>query len=170
MKDEIENKVTKAGLITLSLEDFYPKGKRLSIDLKEWLFESLILKEKDFRDKLKNHNWEQYQNAFVAVFCSVDAVIPQWAYMLVGSKLQGVAQKTVYGSQQVLETLLLTEAIDASDFSEYKDQRVILKGCGDLPIPPQAYLHFATKMQPLVKSLMFGEACSTVPIYKKPKI
>lgn len=167
--EQIENKVAKSGLITLSLEDYYPRGERAEIDLAPWLYEGIMLREKDFRESVKNHHWEQYRNAYVAVYCSEDAIIPQWAYMLIGSHLAGIARKTVYGSPDLLETLLMTEALDQADFSEYQDKRVILKGCGNLPIPPQAYLHFAVKLQPLVKSLMFGEACSTVPIYKAPK-
>lgn len=168
--EEIRNKVAESGLITLSLEDYYPRAKRMNLDIKAWLYEEMILREKDFREHLKAHQWEQYQDAYVAVYCSADAIVPQWAYMLLGSYLEGIAAKVVYGSQEILETVVMEEVLGNLDLSAYQDQRVILKGCGDLPIPPQAYLKFSMELQKVVKSLMFGEACSTVPIYKKPKV
>jgi Protein of unknown function (DUF2480). len=170
MAEEIVNKVAQSGLITLSLEDYYPRGTRCNLDLAPWLYQGIMLREKDFRAAVEDHNWEQYRDAYVAIYCSEDAIIPQWAYMLVGAKLAGIAARSVYGNQQFLEALLLDEALSKLAIDDFRDQRVILKGCGDLPIPPQAYLRFAERLQPLVKSLMFGEACSTVPIYKKPKV
>lgn len=166
--EEIKNKVDQAGLKTLSLEDYYPAGLRLELDIAPWLYEGVMLREKHFRENVKNHNWQQYQNAYVSTFCSADAIIPQWAYMLIGTHLASVAKQTVYGSLEVLETVLMTQALNKVDIEAFTDERIILKGCGHLPIPPHAYLHFVSRLQPVVKSLMFGEACSTVPIYKKP--
>jgi len=167
--EEIKNKVAESGLITLSLEDYYPRGPRLSLDISPWLYEGLILREKEFRAYLKEHDWEQYQGAYVAVFCSADAIVPQWAYMLLASKLQSIAKKVVYGSPEQLEAISMEEALKEVDLSDYHDKRLILKGCGDLPIPPHAYLYFTTRLQAVAKSIMFGEACSTVPIFKKAK-
>lgn len=168
--EEIRNKVAESGLITMSLEDFYPPGPRRELDIAPWLFEGLILREKDFRASLKEHDWNQYEGAYVAVFCSADAIIPQWAYMLLGTYLEGIARLTVFGSRESLELLLMEQALKEQDWEEYRDKRIIIKGCGDLPIPPQSYLRIASYLKPLVKSLLFGEACSTVPIYKnKPK-
>jgi hypothetical protein len=167
--EEIKNKVAESGLITLSLEDYYPPGPRLSLDISAWLYEGIILKEKDFRTYLKEHDWQQYAGAYVAVFCSADAIVPQWAYMLLGSHLQPIAKKVVYGGREQMEAMLMEESLKQVDLSPYQDKRVILKGCGDLPIPPHAYLYFTTRLQEVAKSIMFGEACSTVPIYKKAK-
>jgi hypothetical protein len=167
--EEIKNKVAESGLITLSLEDYYPRGPRFSLDISPWLYEGLILREKEFRAYLKEHDWEQYQGAYVAVFCSVDAIVPQWAYMLLASKLQSIAKKVAYGSSEQLEAIVMEEALKEVDLSEYCDKRIILKGCGNLPIPPHAYLYFTTRLQTVTKSIMFGEACSTVPIFKKAK-
>lgn len=166
-EDLIPNKIADSGLITLSLEDYYPKGERKHLDIAPWLYEGVILREKDFRESVKNHDWAQYQDCFVSVGCSEDAIIPQWAYMLLGAALEPFAKKTIWGNPEMLESMLMDEALAQADFSEFKDQRVILKGCSKLPIPPHAYLHFVSRLKPLVKSLMFGEACSTVPVYKR---
>ncbi len=167
MEEIIENKIAKANLTTLSLEDFYPKGERKHLDIKPWLFEEMILKEKDFREHLKNYDFSQYENCYVSVDCSADAIIPQWAYMLIGNTLQPFAKKVVFGSKEMLETVLFEESFSEVDFSQFEGQRVILRGCGHLPIPANAYLSFAARLRPFVKSLMFGEACSTVPIFKR---
>lgn len=172
MADEMEqelipNKIANSGLITLSLEDYYPHGERKHLDIAPWLFEGMILREKDFRESVKNYDWSAYADCYVSVGCSADAIIPQWAYMLLGVSLEPYAKKTVYGSAEMLESMLLDEALKNVDFSELEDKRVILKGCSKLPIPPHAYLNFVTRLKPVVKSLMFGEACSTVPVYKK---
>ncbi len=168
MKEElIPNKVASSGLITISPEDYYSDGDRVHIDMADWLFEGLILKEKEFRAHIKDHNWEQYKNAFVWVNCSADAIIPQWAYMLVGSELTGIAKTFTFGTREQLESLLYEIRLSETDFTEFKDQRVIIKGCGDKNIPPHAFLSLTQKLKPLVKSLMYGEACSTVPVYKK---
>ena len=163
----IENKIANSGLITLDLADYYPKGERKLIDIAPWLFEGIMLREKDFRQSVKDHDWSQYQDCYVAVFCAEDAIIPQWAYMLLSSALAPIAKKVVFGTLEQLESILMDHAIQSLDLSELEDKRVIIKGCGDLPIPPHAYVSMVSKLQPIAKSIMFGEACSTVPIYKK---
>lgn len=166
---EIKNKIAESGLITLSLEDHYQNGERAEIDLAPWLYEGLILREKDFRLAVKEHHWEQYRNTYVSVNCSAEAIIPQWAYMLIGAQLAGVAREVVYGAPETLEILLMQKVFDQIDFKQWEGERIILKGCGDLPIPAQAFLDFTRRLQPYAKSIMYGEACSTVPIYKKRK-
>lgn len=169
MEQEIINKVANSGLVELNLEDFYTHGARANIDLKDQLFMGLILKEKDFREWIKTYDWQQYQNKYVAVFCSADAIIPVWAYMLVASQLSSIAKKVVLGTQTDLETILYHDAIQGLDIQTYADQRIIIKGCGNLPVPESAYLMITAKLQPVAKSIMYGEACSTVPVYKQGK-
>lgn len=165
--EEIRNKIAESGLINLSMEDFYPQAPRMELDISPWLYEGVMLREKDFRASIKGHDWSQYQGAFVAIYCSEDAIIPQWAYMLLGAALEGYAQKVVFGDLELLETLVMEEALGQIDVEAYRDKRVILKGCGNISIPPQAYLKMTLHLKPVVKSLLFGEACSTVPVYKK---
>ncbi|MCD6067766.1 MAG: hypothetical protein K0S33_2592 [Bacteroidetes bacterium] len=167
--DEIINKVAGSGLITIDLEEFYPKGERKLIDIKDQLFQGLILKEKDFREFIKTHDWEQYKDCFVAITCSVDAIIPTWAFMLLTLALQPYAKKIVFGDLEKLETVLFTEKLQKIRPEEYKDARVVIKGCGSLPVPTNAFVQLTALLQPQVKSLMYGEPCSTVPLYKKPK-
>lgn len=166
-EEEIINKVAQSGLITINMEDYYPEGQRKEIDIAPWLYEGIILREKDFREHVKEHDWEQYQDCFVSVYCTADAIIPQWAYLLLGIQLEPYARKVIYGSSEMLESILMDEMITKADLSSYTDQRIIIKGCGHLPIPPHAYLSLANRLKPLAKSIMFGEACSTVPIYKR---
>jgi S-adenosylmethionine/arginine decarboxylase-like enzyme len=168
-EEGIVNKVASSGLINIDLEDFYPKGSRLALDIAPWLYEGIILKEKDFRDHVKNHEWSQYENAYVSIFCSEDAIIPQWAYMLIAASLEPYAKRAMVGTSENLEMLLMEEALDQIDYAAYQDKRVIVKGCGDLAIASQAYLSFTARLRPHAKSIMFGEACSTVPIYKQKK-
>lgn len=167
MEDVIVNKVAQSGIVTLNLEEYYHKGPRLSIDLKDNLFMGMILKEKDFRDWIKAHDWQQYQNANVSIFCSADAIIPTWAYMLVASKLQGIAHHFVFGDEKTLENSLFQKALEQLPVNDFADKRVVIKGCGDIEITPAAYVEATRLLQPVVKSLMFGEPCSTVPVYKK---
>jgi len=167
MQTEIVNKVAESGIITLDLEEFYPKGTTKIFDLKDYLFMGLILKEKDFRASLQSADWEQYRDAYVAVTCSADAIIPMWAYMLVASYLQPVVKDIVVGDEKNLVNTLFVKNIDRIDPSDYADKRVVVKGCGDIQIPETAYLEITNKLRPFVKSLMYGEPCSTVPIYKK---
>jgi len=169
MAEEIINRVSNSQLKTFDLEEIYPEGKRIVVDIKGWLFEELILKEKDFRASVKNHDWSQYKNSFVAISCSVDAIIPSWAFMLVASQVSAHANKVVIGDLELLETTIYQELISFLDFKDYIDLPVIIKGCSNKPIPDSAYAFLIEKLQPIVKSIMFGEACSTLPIYKSKK-
>lgn len=169
MAEEIVNKVAKSPLVTLDLGDYYPQGERKVLDIAPWLLEGIMLREKDFRESVQQHPWSKYLNTYVAVHCSTDAIVPQWAYMLLAAHLAPYAHKVVYGDAAILESFIMEKAIDAIDVEEYKNKPVIVKGCGDRPIPNHAYLHLAAVLQPVVKTLMFGEACSTVPVYKKKK-
>ncbi|NEV92615.1 DUF2480 family protein [Psychroflexus sp. YR1-1] len=166
---EIVNKVALSSLKTFNLEEYYPDGERKFIDIKDWLFEGIILKEKDFRETLKNHDWSQYQDAYVALHCSSDAIVPGWAYLLITSYLQGFSKKVAFGDLEFLNSLLYQEALQDVDFTEYQDKPVIIKGCSNKPVPENAYLLALQKLQPLAKSIMYGEACSAVPLYKRPK-
>ncbi|MDO4762763.1 MAG: DUF2480 family protein [Flavobacteriaceae bacterium] len=164
---EIRNKVAESGLINIDILDFRPSGKRVGLDLKDFLFEGLILREKDFRQQIKDLETEIYADAYVYLYCSTEAIIPLWAYFLVASKLEEVSRKVIYGSLQDLETLLMSEKINEFDFSEYQDKRVLVRGCGDFEVPINSYVELVQKLKPWVKSLMFGEACSSVPIFKR---
>jgi hypothetical protein len=166
---EIINKVANSPLKTFNLEDYYPEGKRFQIDIKQWLYEGFILKEKEFRAQLKDHDWTQYEGAYIALHCSTDAIVPGWAYLLITSYLQGISKTTVYGSLELLNALLYQDALSAVDFSDYQDKPVIIKGCSNKPVPENAYLMALQRLQPYAKSIMYGEACSAVPLYKKPK-
>ncbi|MCU0421279.1 MAG: DUF2480 family protein [Bacteroidia bacterium] len=163
----IENKVANSGLVTINLELFYDTTERVLLDIKPWLFMEMILKEKDFREHLKQHDWSQYQNKLVAVYCSADAIVPTWAYMLVAVQLQSVAKRYVFGDLQKLEQLLFQEAISSINLDEYKDARVIIKGCSDVPVPVYAFVEITNKLLPVAKSIMYGEACSNVPVFKR---
>lgn len=167
MEDEIINRVAQSNLATFDLEEYYPEGKRILLDIKIWLYEGLILREKEFRRFVADHNWEQYQDAYVALYCSVDAIVPGWAYMLITTKLQPFAKKVVLGDLNQLETSLYQSIIENLDVSVFKDRPVIIKGCSNKPVPSSAYLLITAKLQPLVKSLMYGEACSSVPLFKR---
>lgn len=169
MAEEIINRVANSKLITIDLEDFYPQGRRVVFDIKDWLYEGLILREKDFREQVKNHDWEQYQNTYVALTCSSDAIIPSWAHLLLTTQLSEYTNKVVVGNLELLETVIYQEIINSLDISEYEDKPIIIKGCANKPIPPSAYTLLIEKIQPIAKTLMFGEACSTVPLYKKKR-
>jgi hypothetical protein len=167
MEKEIVNRVANSKLITLDLETFYPKGTRFEIDLSQWLDEGLILREAIFRNSLKAHAWEAYQDGFVAINCSTDAIIPAWAYMLVGANLEGIAKTTIIGSLENLETVLFAESLKSLDLNTLKGRPVIIKGCSHLPVPPSAYVWATQRIMEVAKSVMYGEACSSVPIVKK---
>jgi len=167
MKDEIVNRVAQSKLITFDLEAFYPEGERVLLDIKPWLFEELILKEKEFRAFLNEYVWEDHENAYVALHCSSDAIVPGWAYLLVASKLALYAKKVVVGSLEDLETALYQPLIENLEVSEFKDKPVIIKGCSNKPVPQNAYILAMTKIQEVAKSVMYGEACSSVPLYKR---
>lgn len=166
MTEPIINRVAGSGLITFDLEEYYQQGERKVIDIKDQLFRGLILREKDFREYIAAENWENYRDAYVAVYCSTDAVIPTWAYMLVASKLQGIARKIVFGDMEDLENVLYLESLSTVNPQEYQNARVVVKGCGDLPVPAGAYMEITRLLSPVVKSIMFGEPCSTVPVLK----
>jgi hypothetical protein len=161
------NKVAESGIISIDLETYFPISKCMVFDLKDHLFMGLILKEKDFRATLLTTDWEQYRDADVAITCSADAIIPMWANMLVASALQPFAKTIVFGNEEQLKEQLLLNNIASINGSEYQDQRVVVKGCGDIKIPESAYVAITNILRPFVKSIMYGEPCSTVPIYKK---
>ncbi len=167
MSEPFINKVAESGLITLDLEKFIPKEETRVFDLKEYLFMEMILKEKDFREQLKANNWEIYKDKNVAVVCSADAIIPVWAYMLVATYLEPFAKEIVMGDEEELKKTLFLKNINAIDTSEYNDKRIVIKGCGDTPIADYAYMEITKRLRPVVKSIMYGEPCSTVPVYKK---
>jgi hypothetical protein len=167
MNDIIINKVTESGLISFDLEELYPRGEIKTFDLKEYLFMGLILKEKDFRAALLTTDWEQYKDKYVAITCTADAIIPMWANMLVASYLQPVAKDVVFGDEKKLIESVLQKNIEALSTAEFIDQRIVVKGCGDIAIPESAYVAITNKLRPVVKSIMYGEPCSTVPIFKK---
>ncbi len=169
MAEEIVNKIARSGLITIDLEEMYPRTQRLSLDIAPWLHEGIMLREKEFRQYIKDHNWSQYNDSFVNVYCSEDAIVPQWAWILVANALNGRAARTVFGDREALETLIFETVIDQLDIDQYHGKKVILKGCANLPVPIQAYIKLTERLTPVVLSLMYGEACSTVPICKKPK-
>ena len=169
MAEEIVNRVAQSKLITFNLEDYYPKGQRFLFDISQWLYEGFVLREKEFRDEAKSHDWSQYQDQYVALNCSTDAIVPAWAYMLVSTYLEPYAKKVVIGDLENLDSHIYQEVIDRLDVSDLKDKPVIVKGCSHKPVPKNAYVFLINKLQPVVKSLMYGEACSSVPLYKKPK-
>lgn len=166
MEEAFVNKVANSGIITLNLEDYFPHGERKLIDIKDTLFMGMVLREKDFRDWVKNHSWEDYSDCFVAIYCSTDAIVPTWAYMLIASKLSGIARDVVFGDLLSLEAVLWEKALGSIVPAHYEGERVVVKGCGQLPVSPAAYSLITQKLTPVVKSIMYGEPCSTVPIYK----
>ena len=167
MENEIINRVANSKLVTFDLEDFYPAGKRVPFDISSWLLEGIILRESDFREKAESHDWSQYQDCFVALFCSTDAIIPGWAYMYLALKLSPFVKKVTVGSLDELETVLFSEVIANMNLDEFKDKMVIVKGCAHKPIPQNAFVLLSQKLQPLAKSIMYGEACSSVPLFKR---
>jgi hypothetical protein len=169
MSDEIVNRVAKSKLKTLDLEDFYPKGERVLLDISPWLYEGVILKEKDFRDFVSKHNWKQYKDKFVALYCTSDAIIPAWAYLLLSTELSPFARTFVVGDLNLLENMVFREIVEKIPLEPYRGVPVIIKGCSDKHIPETAYAQLVQRLLPVVSSLMFGDACSSVPLYKKKK-
>lgn len=169
MAEEIINRVANSKLVTLDLEDFYPKEPRIVLDIKDWLYQGLILKEQEFRQQVEQHQWNQYKDAFVALTCSVDAIIPSWAYMLLTTKLAPYSKLVIVGDLIALETAIFQNIINNMSVEEYADKPVIIKGCSNKSIPESAYVMLISKLQAVAKSIMFGEACSTVPLFKKKK-
>ncbi|GAL66406.1 DUF2480 family protein [Jejuia pallidilutea] len=167
MKDEIINRVANSKLVTIDLEDYYPEGKRVLFDIKDWLFEGFVLREKDFRQQVADCNWNDYKNQYIALTCSTDAIIPGWAYMLLSINLEPYAKKIIIGDLEQLETSIYQDIINNLDVSGYQDKPIIVKGCANKPVPQNAYIMLSNKLKPFAKSIMYGEACSSVPLYKK---
>ena len=169
MEGEIINRVAQSGLITIDLEELYPQGERVLIDIKDRLFQGLILREKDLREFVSTHDWSQYKDKYVAITCTADAVIPTWAYMLLTVSLEPYAKRIVFGDLEILEAVLYNEVLSKIDTAPYKDARIVIKGCSNLPVPKAAYVELTRLLRPLAKSIMYGEPCSTVPLYKAKK-
>ncbi|MEQ1553329.1 MAG: DUF2480 family protein [Ferruginibacter sp.] len=167
MENTFVNKVAESGIITINLENYFPKEDILLFDMKDHLFMGLILKEKDFREALKILDTNIFENKIVALTCSADAVIPMWAYMLVSSLLQPIAKEIIFGTVAYTKETILLKNIEAIDTTPYLDARIVIKGCGELPIAEVAYIAITKKLRPIVKSIMYGEPCSTVPVFKK---
>ncbi|MFY8187001.1 MAG: DUF2480 family protein [Flavobacterium sp.] len=166
---EIVNKVASSALMVFDLEDYYPKGIKIEVDIAQWLIEGFLLKEKDFREALKNHDWSVYQDAFVAVYCSTDAILPAWAVLLVTSHLQPFAKKIISGQLKDFDTIYYASMLETIDYTIYQDKPVILKGCSKKSVPEMAYILAMQKLQNHAKSIMYGEACSAVPLFKAKK-
>ena len=167
MEEEIINRVANSPLVTVDLEDYYPKVNSILFDIKDWLLEGLVLREKDFREQISLHDWSQYQDSYVALTCSSDAIIPGWAFMLISLQLQPFTKKTIIGDLETLETSIYQDIINNLDVSVFQDKPLIIKGCSKKPVPQNAYIMLANKLKPIAKSIMYGEACSSVPLYKK---
>lgn len=167
--EEIINKVANSALEVFDLEDYYPTGIRSQVDISQWLLEGFLLKEKDFREHLKNYDWTQYQDQFVAINCSTDAIVPAWASILVTIQLAPFAKKVVNGNIDDLNAALYEELLAKIDYSAYANKSIIIKGCSQKPVPMRAYVIAAQNLQPFARSIMYGEACSAVPLYKAKK-
>jgi len=167
MQDEIINRVANSKLVTINLEDYYPQGKRILFDIKDWLFEGFVLREKDFRDQVKQFNWSQFKDNYVALTCSSDAIIPAWAFILLSIHLEPFSKKTVIGNLELLETSIYQDVLNTLDISGFSNKPIIIKGCAKKPVPQNAYIMLANKLKPIAHSIMYGEACSSVPLYKK---
>lgn len=167
IQENIVNKVAASGLVTFNLELYYDQGERVVYDIKENLFHGLMLREKDFREFVKEHDWPAYAGKNIAVICSADAIVPTWAYMLLANKMKPYANEVVFGSVEALEAVLFAKALAKIDLSVYQDARVVIKGCADIDVPVAAYVEITNLLTPVVKSIMYGEPCSTVPIFKR---
>lgn len=167
IQETIVNKVAQSGLVTVDLAQFAPQDERVVYDIKDNLFHGLILREKDFREFVKTHDWEQYTDKYVAVTCTADAIVPTWAYMLLANRLEPYAKDVVFGDLATLETVLYERALSQIDLEAYRDQRVVVKGCGDIQIPESAFVKLTLMLSKVAKSIMYGEPCSTVPVFKR---
>jgi hypothetical protein len=167
MSEEIVNRVANSKLVVVDLEDYYPKGKRILFDIKDWLYEGIVLREKEFRAHVNSHDWSQYKDAYVALTCSTDAIIPAWAYMLVTMYLEPFAKKVLIGDLEQLEVSLYQTIIENLDTEMFKGKPLIIKGCSNKPVPANAYILLSQKLKPIAQSIMYGEACSSVPLFKK---
>lgn len=170
MDKPLVNRVANSGLITINLEDFFPAEEVVSFDLKDYLYMELMLKEKDFREALKTHDWSQYEGKYLVVYCSTDAIIPVWAFMLVAGYATPFALDIFQGDKESFYKIAFMKALDQIDVSAYDQKRIVIKGCSDKPVPPAAYVELTKKLQPLAQSIMYGEPCSTVPIFKRPRV
>lgn len=166
MSDNIINRVANSKLITIDLEDYYPAGKRVLFDIKDWLFEGFVLREKEFRSQITDFDWSQYQDTYVALTCSSDAIIPGWAYILISIQLEPYAKKTIIGTLENLETSIYQDILNNLDVSSFEGKPIIIKGCSKKPVPQNAYIMLSNKIKPIAKSIMYGEACSSVPLFK----
>lgn len=167
MPEEIVNRVANSKLVVIDLEDYYPTGKRILFDIKDWLFEGFVLREKDFRSQVALHDWSQYQDAYVALMCSSDAIVPAWAFMLLTINLEPYTKKIIIGNLEQLETSIYQTIIENLDVAPFKDKPLIIKGCSKKPVPANAYILLSQKLKPLAQSIMYGEACSSVPLFKR---
>jgi len=169
MENEIINRVAQSPLVTFDLEKLYVPGERVLVDIKNQLFQEMILKEKDFRDYIKSTDWSVYKNKFVAITCSADAIVPTWAFMLLSIALEPHASKIVFGNLDDLENRIFQEQLDKIDYESYRDAKVVIKGCSKINVPVAVYVEATNRLRPITSSIMFGEPCSTVPLYKRPK-
>ncbi len=169
MEKPLVNRVANSGIITINLEEYFPTNEVIDFDLKGYLFKELILKEKDFRAALKEHDWQQYEGKVVTLFCSTDAIIPTWAYMLVSSYCSGIASDLFQGTKQDYLTYYYKQLLNKIDYTQYQDKRIVIKGCSNKPVPTLAYMEITEKLKPFAQSIMYGEPCSTVPIFKRPR-
>ncbi len=167
MENEILNRVSNSPLVTFDLEELYTPGERILFDIKNLLFQELILREKDFRDFIKSHDWLQYTNKHVAITCSVDAVVPTWAYMLLTASLQPYASSVIFGSLQDLEINLFKNVLNKVEWGKFSNSKVVIKGCSKVEVPISSYVEVTNRLRPVASSIMFGEPCSTVPVFKK---
>lgn len=167
MQEDIINRVALSKLMVVDLEDYYPEGDRVQFDIKDWLYEGFVLREKEFRQQVKDYDWSQHHQQFVALTCSTDAIIPAWAYMLITMELAPYARKICVGDLEVLETSIYQDIIAGLDVSPYRDKPLIIKGCAHKPVPPNAYILLSAKLKAVAKSIMYGEACSSVPLFKR---
>ncbi len=167
MKEEIINRVALSKLMVVDLEDYYPEGERMIFDIKDWLYEGFVLREKDFRQLVVDYNWSKHKNQFVALTCSSDAIIPAWAYMLLTVELQSFANKVITGDLEALESSIYQDIINKLDVTSFQDKPLIIKGCAQKPVPSNAYIMLTSKLKPVAKSIMYGEACSSVPLFKR---
>ena len=166
MAEEIVNRVANSKLMVIDLEDYYPNGNRIVFDVKDWLYEGFVLREKEFRSQVKQYDWSQHEGDYIAITCSTDAIIPAWAFMLITIQLEPYAGQVILGDLVALETALYQDIINNLDVSPFKEKPVIIKGCSKKPVPTNAYLMLSKRLKPYAKSIMFGEACSSVPLFK----
>lgn len=167
MANDIVNRVAQSKLMVVDLEDYYPEGKRVVFDIKDWLFEGFVLREKDFRQQVKEYDWSLHQDQYIALTCSTDAIIPAWAYMLLTMQFEPYAKKVCIGDLEILESSIYHDIINTLDLELYRDKPLIIKGCANKPVPANAYIMLSSKLKPVAKSIMYGEACSSVPLFKR---